>query len=204
MPAETHSPIPPSKECDLVMKGGITSGVVYPSLVLELAEEYSFRSIGGSSAGAIAAVLAAAAEYSRSNGGFQRLKEVSAQLRRDGFVRHLFKSTGRSRLLFQLFTAATDRTPGSGPSDERSLGSRVGEMARVLATPILIGFVVGALFGVGWQFLAIHLANGDLAGFGWIPVVLTAVLAVSCQRSGEGRVGTSVASGPLRRRRAQS
>ncbi len=27
---------------------------------------------------------------------------------------------------------------------------------------------------------------------------------VSCQRSGEGRVGTSVASGPLRRRRAQS
>lgn len=48
-------------ECDLVMKGGITSGVVYPPAVLELATRYRFRSIGGSSAGAIAAALAAAA-----------------------------------------------------------------------------------------------------------------------------------------------
>ena len=53
-------------ECSLVMKGGITSGVVYPQAVTELAASYRFRRIGGSSAGAIAAVLAAAAEYHRS------------------------------------------------------------------------------------------------------------------------------------------
>jgi hypothetical protein len=43
--------------CDLVMKGGITSGVVYPSLVMRLAEKYRFASIGGTSAGAIAAAV---------------------------------------------------------------------------------------------------------------------------------------------------
>jgi hypothetical protein len=44
------------KKCDLVMKGGITSGIVYPGAVLELSKEYEFANIGGTSAGAIAAV----------------------------------------------------------------------------------------------------------------------------------------------------
>ena len=35
-----------SKNCDVVMKGGITSGVVYPPAICELAETYRFRSIG--------------------------------------------------------------------------------------------------------------------------------------------------------------
>ncbi|MBK7144921.1 MAG: patatin-like phospholipase family protein [Xanthomonadales bacterium] len=51
--------------CDLVMKGGITSGVVYPGAIVELAQHYRFHRIGGSSAGAIAAALTAAAEYRR-------------------------------------------------------------------------------------------------------------------------------------------
>ena len=41
--------------CDLAMKGGITSGVIYPQAVLALARRYRFRNIGGTSAGAIAA-----------------------------------------------------------------------------------------------------------------------------------------------------
>jgi predicted acylesterase/phospholipase RssA len=61
------------QECDLVMKGGIASGVVYPLAVCELAHSYRFRCVGGSSAGAIAATLAAAAEYGRDTGGFERL-----------------------------------------------------------------------------------------------------------------------------------
>ena len=44
--------------CDLIMKGGITSGVVYPSAVAGLAERYRLRNIGGASAGAIAALEA--------------------------------------------------------------------------------------------------------------------------------------------------
>lgn len=57
------------RECDLIMKGGVTSGVVYPHAVVEIARSYRLRSIGGTSAGAIAAVLAAAAEYRRQSTG---------------------------------------------------------------------------------------------------------------------------------------
>ncbi len=54
----TEASFPP---CDLVMKGGITSGIVYPPAVLELSKHYTFQSIGGTSAGAIAAAGTAAA-----------------------------------------------------------------------------------------------------------------------------------------------
>jgi Patatin-like phospholipase len=56
------------KECDLVMKGGITSGVVYPSAVRQLSTTHRFRNIGGASVGAIAAAMTAAAEYGRQAG----------------------------------------------------------------------------------------------------------------------------------------
>jgi predicted acylesterase/phospholipase RssA len=55
-------------ECDAIMKGGITSGIVYPYAILEIATKYRFRSLGGTSAGAIAAAFAAAAEYARGQG----------------------------------------------------------------------------------------------------------------------------------------
>jgi len=51
--------------CDVVMKGGIASGIVYPTAVCRLAREYRFRSVGGTSAGAISAAATAAAEYGR-------------------------------------------------------------------------------------------------------------------------------------------
>jgi hypothetical protein len=69
----------PATECDIVMKGGIASGVVYPLTICRLATKYQLRSIGGTSAGAIAAVLAAAAEFRRTqepdstSGGFVAL-----------------------------------------------------------------------------------------------------------------------------------
>lgn len=53
------------RECDLVMKGGITSGVVYPLAIVEIAKAFRLRNIGGASAGAIAAAAAAAAEVGR-------------------------------------------------------------------------------------------------------------------------------------------
>ena len=62
----TGSPSRPV-ECDVIMKGGITSGVVYPLTICKLATRYRLRNIGGTSAGAIAAVVAAAAEYRRQH-----------------------------------------------------------------------------------------------------------------------------------------
>jgi Patatin-like phospholipase len=59
---------PDKLECDLVMRGGITSGIVYPRAIAKLAEKYDFRCIGGTSAGAIAATATAAAAYGRKHG----------------------------------------------------------------------------------------------------------------------------------------
>ena len=59
---------PVKLECDLVMRGGIASGLVYPHAIAKLAEVYDFRSIGGTSVGAIAAAGAAAAGIGRQNG----------------------------------------------------------------------------------------------------------------------------------------
>jgi predicted acylesterase/phospholipase RssA len=57
----------PKRTCDLVMKGGITSGVVYAGAIAELGRKFRFQRIGGTSAGAIGAAVAAAAEYARRN-----------------------------------------------------------------------------------------------------------------------------------------
>src|SRR2546423_13727980 len=55
--------------CDVVMKGGITSGIVYPKAIVELAKKFEFKNIGGTSAGAIPAPGAPAAEWGRARGG---------------------------------------------------------------------------------------------------------------------------------------
>lgn len=75
---------PPDRFCDLVMKGGITSGVIYPPAINALARVYRFKNIGGTSAGAIAAAVAAAAEYRRrvtgKMDGFELLGALPTEL----------------------------------------------------------------------------------------------------------------------------
>jgi len=99
----------PPLSCDIVMKGGITSGVVYPGAVVKLARRYRFRSIGGASAGALAAVAAAAAEHGRSSGGFGRLAEVPRELAStvDGapFILTMFQPEPSTRALFRAALA---------------------------------------------------------------------------------------------------
>ena len=107
------------KECDIVMKGGITSGVVYPGAICEIAAAYRFRSIGGTSAGAIAAAATAAAEYGRQNGvadSFETLgtlpRELGASADGGATTRlfHLFQPNRDARRLFDVVTAALRRT----------------------------------------------------------------------------------------------
>ena len=75
------------RECDLIMKGGVTSGVVYPFAITQLKDEYRLRKIGGTSAGAIAAAIAGAAEYRRQTGGgdagFDAIGEMASTLGAD-------------------------------------------------------------------------------------------------------------------------
>ena len=110
--------------CDLVMKGGITSGVVYPSAVAGLAERYRLRNIGGASAGAIAAGAAAAAEYARqkhgTDAGFRKLAGLAEELGKppdqdpdgDSLLFHLFAPTRLSRPLFDVLAGMLNRKSG--------------------------------------------------------------------------------------------
>jgi predicted acylesterase/phospholipase RssA len=103
MPTSIDSTAAPAHPdiCDIVMKGGITSGVVYPGAIVTLSKRYStFHSVGGSSAGAIAAAMTAAAEFQRrhsgSDAGFVQLGQLPMQLGAKD------PSNSRSRL-FNLF-----------------------------------------------------------------------------------------------------
>jgi predicted acylesterase/phospholipase RssA len=105
------------KKCDIVMKGGITSGIVYPGLICKLAERYQFQSIGGTSAGAIAAALTAAAEYARKKdqglgrGAFTKVGEVpgwlgdSSKVAAGSNLFNLFQPQRGMKVLFKLATA---------------------------------------------------------------------------------------------------
>ena len=81
-PPVTQQP-DPQRFCDLVLTGGVASGVVYPWAIIELARHFRFHSIAGTSVGAIAACLAAAAEYGRRTGfadSFEAIRRVPASL----------------------------------------------------------------------------------------------------------------------------
>lgn len=95
----------PQKECDVVMKGGITSGVVYPKALWVLSEHYGFRNIGGASAGAIAAVIAAAAQYTNERddeGRLEQLANLATTLTTPKFVERLFQPYKAGRAPYKL------------------------------------------------------------------------------------------------------
>lgn len=100
----------PEKFCDIVMKGGITSGVVYPLAISELSKHYRFQNIGGTSAGAIAAVFTAAAEYGRDDGGFEKINALPDEL--SDSVLEKFQPTPKLAPLFKLALATLERRPG--------------------------------------------------------------------------------------------
>lgn len=110
---------PTDRFCDLVMKGGITSGVVYPRAISRLAKEYRFRSIGGTSAGAIAAAVTAAAEYRRrktgTRDGFDMLADLPDELQATAAtgggtkLLSLFQPQPGTRRLFRVLVAALNR-----------------------------------------------------------------------------------------------
>lgn len=95
-----------NKCCDLVMKGGVTSGVVYPAAIKEIAKKFHLMGIGGTSAGAIAACGAAAAEYRRRNTGnfegFEILEGTAQELSQEGRLESLFRPDRTTAKLFDM------------------------------------------------------------------------------------------------------
>ncbi|HEX3672527.1 MAG TPA: hypothetical protein VHT92_12560 [Candidatus Cybelea sp.] len=91
--------------CDVVMKGGVTSGIVYPLAICKLATSYVIKSIGGTSVGAIAAAVTAAAEYRRRNGsgqGYVELAKLPGFLGGKGVLLALFAADPVARPLLNV------------------------------------------------------------------------------------------------------
>jgi predicted acylesterase/phospholipase RssA len=159
-------------ECDVVMKGGITSGVIYPRLVSQLSKVYTLRSIGGTSAGAIAAAAAAAAQLGVAAGSapdaFTRLERLPAVLGESvaglsgSRLLHLFQPRAQLRRHFAVLMAGLNVRAGAT------------RLARVLGS-LEAHFPLGGLFGAvpGAVLLATSTGIGR-----WISTALVLLGAV--------------------------
>jgi predicted acylesterase/phospholipase RssA len=110
---------PADRFCDLVLNGGVASGVVYPWALVELARHYRFRNIGGNSVGAMAAAMAAAAEYGRCVGvedAFEPLRRFPLELAKEvggqPLMLRLFQPSAKVRRLFKVFLLVVRASEG--------------------------------------------------------------------------------------------
>ena len=159
----------PTRACDVVMKGGITSGVVYPHALCELAVTYRFAKVGGTSAGAIAAAAAAAAEHGRGRRGFEKLAALPAWIGDGDNLLGLFQPQVGTRRYFRLLTAGVGRTG-------MSKGMHVAGAA-------LVGFpltaIAGVAPGVALLVLALWAGQGALAVCAVVAGSLLALLGLA-------------------------
>ncbi len=127
-------------ECDVIMKGGITSGVIYPRALKALSETYRFRGIGGTSAGAIGAACAAAAEFGRAKQGFTKLGGLPDRLG-EGMLARLFQPDPSTKQLLPLLMGATGNAKPGLPR------------SRFVAVPLAL--IMGFPFTAGAMVLAV-------------------------------------------------
>lgn len=175
----------PPFECDLVLKGGVTSALVHPSAVVEIARDHRLRSVGGSSAGAIAAALAAAAEVGRADGGFERLAAVPDELveqdvRGRTLLLRLFQPQPGTRGIFEVLRLVQETTGSrrtallAGVALRRGVRTRAGVGAAALTLVGVVAVAVG-LAGRG-DGVAHVVAVLAVALLGLLSTVVTAAL----------------------------
>lgn len=143
---DTPWPTEPLLECDVVLKGGVTSGVIYPRALSELGRTYRLRGIGGSSAGAIGAALGAAAEFHRRSGntgpgGYAALHDIPARVD----LRRLFRPQRSTAPLLPVITAATGFT---SDGRQRTGAARVLGILAALVRSSTFAVMVGLLPGL--------------------------------------------------------
>ncbi|WP_232547732.1 patatin-like phospholipase family protein [Propioniciclava soli] len=157
---DPDSPAAPDRECDVIMQGGVTSGVVYPRALARFAQTYRLRCLGGSSAGGIAAALAAAAEHGRACGapgsGFAGLAALPDTLA-GGRLADLFQPQPATRPLLPVLLALS----GHGRDGRRTSGlARWGSASLALLAGWPLHAVLGAVPGLlGW-WLALAATTG--------------------------------------------
>ena len=161
----------PERHCDMVMKGGITSGVVYPLTIAEVAKKHRLHSIGGASAGAIAACLAAAAEHRRqtalgspeSGDGFKQLAALPEELGHK--LETLFQPSKHLKRPFKVLMA--------------SMGASSGKPCRIALSLIrqrlawFAGGVAVSLLIAGYSIVVI--ARLPISSHHWLRIVAASV-----------------------------
>ena len=169
-------PQDPEEVCDLVMKGGVASGVVYPGAILALAKRYRFRNVGGTSAGAIAATVTAAAELGRregKRGGFERLREVADAIGEPGLVLSLFQPRPANRSFFELAVRMMDaRAHGAGARRRVVVDS-----LRALWLPIAV-LALAWTAAVSIAGYALFLWLGWWSAFAWPALAISAAVGI--------------------------
>lgn len=166
--------------CDLVMKGGITSGVVYPLAITELSRKYLFKNIGGTSAGAVAAVITAAAEYARRRGNaaaYERLAALPKALGTDDLLLNLFEPSTAAVRIFRVALAAL-KAKSTGGRILRAIGALIRQFWGWTALGIFLGGAVPIiLFLVCGGPMGAYVLLGTL----WVVVIGAAtVLIAAC------------------------
>jgi hypothetical protein len=162
-----------TRPCSVVLEGGVTSAVIYASLLARLSKHYAFRQLGGASSGAVAATAAAAAEFARRHGAdqpnasFQLLDQFPAKLAelKDGRTTlfRYFQPTPAARPAFDIAMAALDRQSGG-----------IAAMAWGAGLELLRQFGLAALL------LALPVALLGWASASWLSSRLHCGLAIDC------------------------
>src|SRR5262245_24092481 len=160
------------KPCDLVLKGGAASGFVYSGTIVELAKTYRLQSIAGTSAGAGAAGVAAAAEYGRRTGsedawgfaGIEHIPEWAAERPASGWTRlkHLFGPDPKMARLYEVVSAPFTAKVGGG---RKALHAAVQ------------GYLAGVIWALGIAAAMLLLIQW-IASPGLVPMLLIGVLAL--------------------------
>ncbi len=161
------TPLNPPERCDIVLEGGVTSAVIYAGLLATLARTRSFMSLGGTSAGAVAAAAAAIAEATRRSvpadrfDPFGELGKLSAELARTD-------AAGRTTL-FKLFQPT--------PAARRGYGVIVALLRR--GKPGQWGGATLAALGAG--VLAFWWAALAGAALGLLPIAARTLELIDCR-----------------------
>lgn len=173
--------------CDVVMKGGVTSGVVYPPAICHLASNYVLKNIGGTSVGAIAAALTAAAEYRRrttgSGEGYVALSRLPAFLVKKNTLQTLFTADPGAK---PYLNVALKFTGSLHPALKGLLALTQFWWQTLIAGTALYWILYWCLVAITGStgsglFFRLHLAAGCIMMFGLIPTV-AAVFSVACKR----------------------
>ncbi|HKQ25778.1 MAG TPA: patatin-like phospholipase family protein [Burkholderiales bacterium] len=163
----------PRRLCDLVMKGGVTSGVVYPLAICELSKHYNFRNIGGTSAGAIAAAAAAAAEYGRRSKrplatAFKGLAELPEWIGKPGRLLKMFSPDRSTRALFRILMAAMN---------PRTLLGKLLSVSVALLLHFWVASIASAILVVAISIWLRGYLDGIAFAYGVISTLMVALVA---------------------------